>query len=226
VPVVIPPERFKNDTVIHKIIQQDGKNIGYLWLLDFNNAATPLIQDAFKAFKLQGIEELVLDLRYNGGGHNDEALADLIAGASYEGKVYSRWKFSDKYRDEDSSIVFHRQPNSIPLKRVFVLMTHQTCSASELIINGLRPYMPIITIGEKSCGKPFFMRPITYAGYVYDPVTGRVLNSDGGADYEQGIEPDCKVLEDFSKPIGEVGDTLLDTALYFQKNNTCSTTSL
>jgi C-terminal processing protease CtpA/Prc len=105
-------------------------------------------------------------------------------------------------------------------------MTHQTCSASELIINGLRPYMPIITIGEKSCGKPFFMRPITYAGYVYDPVTGRVLNSDGGADYEQGIEPDCKVLEDFSKPIGEVGDTLLDTALYFQKNNTCSTTSL
>lgn len=219
----LPSERYKVDTVIHKVIQRDGKNIGYLWMMDFNNAALPLIQDAFKLFKQQSIEELVLDLRYNGGGYDDTLLADLIAGAKNEGKIYSKSSYSEKYRDKDGSTVFHSQPYSIPVKRVFVLMTHNTCSASELIINGLRPYLPVITIGEKSCGKPFFMQQISYRENVYDPVTGRIKNVNNQAEYEQGIEPDCKVQEDFSKPVGQPGDALLDTALYFQKHNECPT---
>jgi C-terminal processing protease CtpA/Prc len=118
------------------------------------------------------------------------------------------------------------QGNPIKIKRVFVLTTNDTCSASELIINGLRPYLPVITIGEKTCGKPFFMKPIFYRKTVYAPVTGRLVNAEGKADYEQGIEPDCKVQEDFSKPVAQPGDKLLDTALYFQKHNACPAKAL
>lgn len=221
VPYTLRPERFKVDTVMHKVIKQDGRNIGYLWLLNFSNVTPFLIQDAFIEFKKQGVEELILDLRYNGGGHPSTLLAGLIAGTKNHGKIFYKTSYSDKYRDRDNDIFLNLEYYSIPIKRVFVLTTNDTCSASELIINGLRPYLPIITIGEKTCGKPFFMQQISYGENVYDPVTGRLSNAEGKADYEHGIEPDCKVQEDFSKSVGQPGDKLLDTALYFQSHNAC-----
>lgn len=226
VPVNIPVARYKADTVIFKIIKQGGKNLGYLWLLDFNNAASPLVIDAFHEFKQQGVDEIVLDLRYNGGGHFDNLLPGLIAGTRFKGNVYAATRHSEKYRDKDDIELLSDMPESIPVKRLFVLTTQDTCSASELIINGLRPYLPVITIGEKTCGKPFFMDTIVYDGYVYNPVTGRLSNAEGKSDYEQGIEPNCMVMEDFSKPVGQAGDPLLEAALYFQKYNNCPAIAL
>lgn len=226
VPDNLQPEKYKADIVRHKIIQRDGANIGYLWLLNFSNATHPLIQEAFKEFKQQGVEELVLDLRYNGGGHPGILLADLIAGGRHDGSVYYFNGYIRKYGDRNDVVRLAKQPLSIPIKRVFVLTTHMTCSASELIINGLRPYLPVITIGEKTCGKPFFMEPISYGGNVYLPVTGMVFNSKAKADYLNGIEPDCKITEDFLYPVEEPGDKLLDAALYFQKHNACPAEAL
>ncbi len=221
VPYTLNPERYKVDTVIHKVIKQDGRNIGYLWLLNFSNVTPYLIQEAFIEFKKQGVEELILDLRYNGGGHTATLLVGLIAGTKNYGKVYYRQNYSEKYRDSNDDIFINLEYYSIPIKRLFVLTTHDTCSASEFVINGLRPYLPVITIGEKTCGKPFFMEQISYGGNVYKPVTGRFSNAEGKGDYEGGIDPDCKVQEDYSHPVGKTGDNLLDAALYFQKHNAC-----
>lgn len=225
VPVTTLADRYKLDAAIHKIVKQDGKNIGYLWLLNFSGAIQPVIQDAFKEFRKQGVEELVLDLRYNGGGHADAFLASMIAGARFSGRVYTVSVYSDKYRDRNGVELLNSLPESIPIKRVFVLTTSRTCSASELIINGLRPYVSVITIGGTTCGKPYFMSPVTYGGYVYMPVTGRLMNSDGKADYERGIAPDCSVVEDYNHPIGGIGDVMLDAALYYQQHNSCPSKS-
>jgi C-terminal processing protease CtpA/Prc len=148
-------------------------------------------------------------------------LADLIAGDKYDGKVFFNEIYSDKYVDWNSSVYFIKPANSIPLKRVFVMTTHETCSASELIINGLRPYIPVITIGEKTCGKPFLMNETGYKGYVYTPVTAHLTNAYGRADYENGIQPDCEVEENFNHQVGQKGDSLFDAVLYYQKNNAC-----
>jgi C-terminal processing protease CtpA/Prc len=214
-------EKHPVDTVNHKIIKQNGVNIGYLWLMDFNKAAVGPVQDAFQDFKKQGVQEIILDLRYNGGGHADAKLASLIAGETNTGKVYYKFTHSDKYRDQDTTIYLEHDQFSIPTKRLFVLTTDNTCSASELIINGLRPYLPVITIGSTTCGKPYFMQPIAYAGYVYLSITGKSFNADGQSDYEHGIMPTCKIDESFSHSVGMPGDALLDAALYYQKNNTC-----
>ena len=217
----IKPERHQVDTVMYKVIQQDGENIGYLWLMDFNTAAVEPMRNAFREFKQKGITVIVLDLRYNGGGHADPLLASLIAGVDHAGQVYYRNKHSEKYRDRDEDHMLSREPNSIRTKRLFVLTTNDTCSASELIINGLRPYLPVITIGDTTCGKPYFMYPIGYGGFVYFPVSGRTYNAEGRSDYESGIKPTCKVEETFDHQVDQLGDALLDAALYYEKNNAC-----
>ncbi len=209
------------DTVIHKIIRQGGNNIGYLWLMDFNKAAVDQIRSSFQEFQKQRVEEIILDLRYNGGGHADAMLASLIAGQANSGKVYLKFVHTDKYRDQDSTVNFEKEQFSIPTKRLFVLTTDDTCSASELIINGLRPYLPVVTVGGKTCGKPFFMQPIVYGNYVYLSITGKSFNALNESNYEQGILPSCSVAESYNHAVGLPGDALLDAALYYQKNNAC-----
>jgi hypothetical protein len=214
-------EKHPVDTVTHKIIQQKGSNVGYLWLKDFNKAAIVQIRSSFQEFKKQGVEEIILDLRYNGGGHADSILASLIAGEANNGKVFFKLKHADKYRDQDSTVYLEKEQFSVPTKRLFVLTTDDTCSASELIINGLRPYLPIVTVGSKTCGKPYFMQPIAYGGYVYLSITGKTFNAKGESNYEQGILPTCSVAESYTHAVGLPGDALLDAALFYQKNNAC-----
>lgn len=225
-PLTIEPEHHKVDTVSHKIIQQGEASIGYLWLLDFNNDAIPAINLAFKKFKEQGVSEVILDLRYNGGGHTYPLLASLLAGDEHAGQVYFKEENPNKYRDRNRTVVLVHEQQSIKTKRLFVLTTEDTCSASELVINGLRPYLPVITIGDTTCGKPFFMRQIINNGIVYLPISGRMFNTEGQSDYEQGIKPTCQVEETFNHPVDQVGDALLDAALYYQKNNACPSLSI
>jgi C-terminal processing protease CtpA/Prc len=97
-------EKHLVDTVFHKIIRQDGINVGYLWLKDFNKAAVRQIRSAFQEFKEKGVNEIILDLRYNGGGHADAMLANLIVGEANAGKVFFTLKHADKYRDQDSTV--------------------------------------------------------------------------------------------------------------------------
>ena len=156
-----------------------------------------------------------------GGGHADAILASLIAGEANVGKVYFKFVHADKYRDQDSTVYFEKEQYSVPTKRLFVLTTDDTCSASELIINGLRPYIPVVTVGGKTCGKPYFMQPIAYGDYVYLSITGKTFNAEGESNYEQGILPTCSVAESYNHAVGLPEDALLDAALFYQKNNVC-----
>ena len=161
------------------------------------------------------MRDLVLDLRYNGGGLLDHAkqLADLIAGNSFQGEVFLHVIHNSRFRDRDDELHFETIKNSLGLKRLVVLTTEETCSASECLINGLRPYLQVITIGKATCGKPYSMEHLTFGEHVLLPVNAMVVNKRNEAFSDSGIEPDIPAKDDVSYDLGDPREGMLKKAL-------------
>ena len=160
-------------TIIDK--SKYGKKIGYLVYTQFvpGTDASPKAYDdqlrkIFGDFKAQGVNELVLDLRFNGGGYisSAETLASLIGKNISTSKVFYKEQWNENYtalmkKQKGANALDHNftnETNNIgsQLDRLFVLTSQGTASASELVINGLRPYMNVITIGDHTHGKNLF----------------------------------------------------------------------
>lgn len=197
------------------IVTANGYKVGYLYLESFNSAQFNDIKSHFAAFKREGVRDLVLDLRYNGGGVMARAstLASLIAGQELEGKTFIRWEYSPKNEDRDSEYKFKRLSESVQTRRLVVLTTDETCSASETIISGLRPYIPVYTVGSTTCGKPYGMDGIEFGAKTLYPVTARVVNSRGEGYYTNGIRADFKTKDDLSHQLGDPKEGMLKKAL-------------
>ncbi|MCR9065524.1 MAG: S41 family peptidase [Cytophagales bacterium] len=217
-----------------------GKKMGYLLYNQFipgtdvnANIYDNQIRTVFTEFKAAGVEELVLDLRFNGGGYisSAEVLASLITSKATTSNVFykEKWNanyeryYSNKYGANYFNHNFLSEPANIgsKLTRVFVLTSHSTASASELIINGLKPYINVITIGESTYGKNLFgtlvedtKTPSSYGIYV---MLGETTNALGASDYGtiNGITPTYEVKDDIVPyaPMGDFNETLLKKAL-------------
>ena len=203
------------DPPFSRIIPVAGVNVGYLYLNGFSTAQMQGIEKFFKDFKKAGVNELVLDLRYNDGGSLGYAsrLANLLAGQQLNGKLFARTVHSARYADRDRNLLFHRLPESLHLHRLVVLTTEDTCSASELMINGLKPHMPVYMVGATTCGKPFSMEEIIIGKKSLMPVTARVVNSRGAGHYTTGIRPDIPARDDMTHALGDPREELLKTAV-------------
>jgi carboxyl-terminal processing protease len=216
----------ENPILIDDVIERNGINIGYLMYNGFrsSNASLSELNAVFGRFSSQGVNELVLDLRYNGGGSVDTAiwLSSMITG-QYTGEVFfeENWnsdiqsfflandpealanRFTDIMikRDSGGSIVFEEAINSLNLSRVYILTTGSTASASELVINGLNPYIDVIQIGTSTLGKPQASRTIydsedfgrlnTNPNHTYalQPLIYESSNIDGFSTYYDGLDP-------------------------------------
>jgi C-terminal processing protease CtpA/Prc len=217
-----------------------GKNMGYLLYNSFipGTDAESTIYDnqlrtIFGEFKNAGVNELVLDLRFNGGGYisSAEVLASLISGKAQPSNVFykEKWNkayenyYAKKYGPNYFNHTFLNETNSIgtQLSRVFILTSNSTASASELIINGLKPYMEVVTIGENTYGKNLFgtlvedkTTPSNYGIYV---MLGETTNALGASDYGtiDGITPTYNVMDDVIPyaPMGDFNETLLKKTL-------------
>ena len=120
------------------IITTAKKNkVGYLYLERFNAAQFKQMKNHFATFKKEGVRDLVLDLRYNSGGAAGKTsmLANLIAGQAFDGKLFLREENALGHADLNSEYKFKRLPESLHTRRLVVLTTDKTCSASEVIIN-------------------------------------------------------------------------------------------
>lgn len=217
-----------------------GKTIGYLVYSQFVPGTTAdserydnELRDAFAKFKTQGVNELVLDLRLNSGGYlsSAETLASLIGKGASSSKVFYSEVWNDKYTAywkqnygaDALNYKFLNEANNIGsnLSRVFVLTSGNTASASELVINGLKPYMDVITVGENTAGKNLFGSLIsddqnrwTWGVYL---MLGQTANANGESDYGtvNGMTPTYYV-EDSQipyKPFGDENETLFRKAL-------------
>lgn len=220
---------------VHQILDLGGLKIGYVYIDGFSGGLSRNLVPVFAAFKNAGVSELVVDLRYNSGGDVSEAagLCTMIAsGINYNTDfiIYKGNKNGGQRTESigaaatfDKRVDFNSLLQSnLSMKRIFVLATGATASASEVLINNLKPYMQVKVIGEKTMGKDeasFLIRderiPKQVNWEMY-PIIYKLFNAKGQGGYDKGILPDTKISE-FSilplVPFGNVNDALLNKAL-------------
>ena len=199
---------FKSSTVIGTQVYTNANcsllnpstKVGYINYVSFNSNLQNEILDALSEMKSAGVNELILDLRYNGGGDLSlcTSVASLLAPAGADGKTFLHIAHNAKQQSEDFYKKIARTANSFNLNRLYVITTGSTASASESIINGLSPYIDVITVGETTYGKPNGMYLILYPNgaksytdvdYAFYPICFYCLNANEKADFENGIKP-------------------------------------
>ncbi|QBC44395.1 peptidase S41 [Iodobacter fluviatilis] len=211
--------------------------VGYLTFNSHNAIAEKQLIDAVDKLKNEGVSDLILDLRYNGGGalYIAGELSYMIAGAAKtQGKTFFKLKYNDKTPvdpnntwtfPQNSTISSAFLPRPLPtlnLKQVTILAGSGTCSASEAIINGLQGVdVKVNLIGGQTCGKPYGFTPQDNCGTTYYAVQFQGENHKGFGDYADGFAPTCKVSEDFKSPLGDQNERLITAALNYRSTGQC-----
>lgn len=198
--------------------------VGYLNYSQFVTHSLADLQSAVSTFAQQGATELVLDLRYNGGGDvaTSRDLASLVAGARTAGQLFAGLRYNDRNPANNADYRFIAPVESIPsLARVFVITSGGTASASELVINGLKPFMPVVLVGETTYGKPYGFQPYSYCGTTYNAVNFDVVNAQGVGGYTSGFAPTCPAADDFDHPLGDANENRLKVALGYIATGQC-----
>ena len=227
----------------YQLLASNSGTVGYLQFHDHNAVAESQLANAFTRFKSAGVADLVLDMRYNGGGYVVLAaeLAYMIAGPdATRGKVFEQLHRSDK-RPIPTPQMFSttaaglspalmKSGAALPylgLKHVTILTTASTCSASESVINGLRGAdIDVTLIGGETCGKPYAFKPVPNCGITYFAIEMQGTNNKGFGDYADGFAPTCKVDDDLTHDMGDPAENLLATALSYRANGACPATPL
>ena len=176
-------------------------------------------------FKDKDITDLVLDLRYNAGGEMEcvQLLADILVPADKLNSPFASLEYSQKRKYKDHELTLDSKllqgGVNLNLSKVYVLTSSTTAAASEMLINCLRPYMTVITIGTTTKGETVATEsfPSNQFLWVLRPVVCQVFNSEGEADYTKGFTPNYAVseLSDFAKvlPLGDPNEALFSAAI-------------
>ncbi|QDE32738.1 S41 family peptidase [Shewanella polaris] len=255
------------DTVVSTPVQNtrtidtaNGK-VGYLQFNSHIATAEKGLYDAITTLSNAQVDDLVLDIRYNGGGLLALAsqLGYMIAGdEATNNHIFERTSFNDKYSTINpvtgealtpmpfypESIGFNtsllRSGLSLPtlnLKRVFVLTTPGTCSASEALMNALRGIdIEVIQLGDTTCGKPYGFYPTDNCDTTYFTIQFKGVNDKGFGEYSDGFVPStnptvdsevpgCVLADDFEHALGDTNERLLSAALFYRDNNSCPATA-
>jgi len=207
-------ELTENPIFLTKVIQTNNQKVGYLMYNGFTANFDSQLNQAFGTLKSEGVSELVLDLRYNGGGSvlTASRLASMITG-QFNGQLFAKQQWNSKiqsfFEENNPSQLVNNFTNSLGnstlnslnLSRVYILTTGATASASELLINGLKPYITVIQIGTKTVGKnvgsvtlydsPTFNKENRNPRHKFamQPIVIKTINKDGFGDYQDGIIP-------------------------------------
>ncbi len=135
-----------------RVFKLEGRTVGYIFFRNFVRPSYEALDAAFASLKEAGATELILDLRYNGGGLVDVAthLASLIGGSLTNGQTFAEFRHNDRNTRLNETLRFREATASPQLSRLVVITTRSSASASELVINGLRPFIPVTVIGDRT----------------------------------------------------------------------------
>lgn len=208
---------------------QGTAKVAYMAYHEFIIPSESDLDRAFTQFNAAGATELVLDLRYNGGGSVVLArgLASMIGGPRIEGKAFADIRFNSRNADRNFVMPLTTNIGLLPgpvlkgLTRVFVITSSSTASASELVINGLRPFMPVVLVGNTTFGKPYGFQPRTACGQTVSAVNFETLNALGQGRYTSGFVPECQVPDDLDRELGDPAEARLAAALHYMRSGTC-----
>ena len=230
----------ENPILVNKVITVGTKKIGYLMYNGFYADFDSQLNTVFGEFKSQGITDLVLDLRYNSGGSVRTAtyLASMITG-QFTGKIFAKQQWNPKINDyfekndPDGLSNFFTDKigstpiNSVNMTKVYILTTKSSASASELVINGLKPHINVVQIGDATTGKnvgsvtlydsPDFTEKNKNPKHKYamQPIVLKIVNSAGFGDYFNGLAPTHELKETISTfgILGNENEPLLKLAI-------------
>ncbi len=206
------------------VFEVEGRKVGYLFFRNFVRPSVAALDEAFAALREAGVRELVLDLRYNGGGLVDVAvhLASLIGGSPLRDQVFAESRHNDRNVRRNETLRFTNPAGALALDRLVVIATPDTASASELVINSLRPFMPVVVVGDRTYGKPVGQYGLPFCDKVLAPVAFSMVNADGRGDYFDGLAADCVAGDDLDHDLGAPEEASLAEALRFIATGTCS----
>ena len=227
--VSVTPKAYRYSVTESKIINHNHHKIGYLRYDGFDENSVTEIEEDFSKFKAAGIDELVVDLRYNGGGTlaaTSAFLDNIISSHPNERQLYLDW--NDNNKDKNSEYFFEeaslQDGNELNMRRIFFLVTADSASASEAAINALVPYLGrrnVVTIGARTHGKPVGMEGRVYKDYMYFLVNFYVRNNAGETTSFDGIAPTCRATDDIGHRMGDTQEAMLATALYYIDHGRC-----
>lgn len=230
----------ENPILINKVITVGTKKIGYLMYNGFYADFDTQLNNAFGELKSQGVTDFVLDLRYNSGGSVRTAtyLASMITG-QFTGRVFAKQQWNSKInayfeannpnrlRNFFTDKIGTTPINSLNMTKVYILTTKSTASASELVINGLKPHIDVVQIGDITTGKnvgsvTLYDSPDFTATnrnpkhkYAMQPIVLKIVNSADFGDYFNGLTPTHELKETISTfgVLGDVNEPLLKLAI-------------
>jgi carboxyl-terminal processing protease len=214
-----------------KIIADGGRQVGYLNLRNFIGPAAPNLRAAFAQFKAAGVTELIVDLRYNGGGLISiaELFGDLMGGGR-TGQVFEYVTFRDSKAAENETYTFQAQPEAIQPTRIAFIGTGGTASASEMVINGMLPYLGtnMALIGSNTYGKP--VGQIALDRPECDDrlraIALKIENASHQGDYYTGLAATvgrtCRATDDIAHQLGDPNEGMVRTALDFLAGRSCT----
>jgi C-terminal processing protease CtpA/Prc len=239
----------ENPVYLSKVLTVNGIKIGYLVYNGFTADFDLELNTAFQQFKAAGVNKLIVDLRYNGGGSVQTAIylasmiyttntAKLFTKSVYNGiltpyitSTYGESFFNSNFTDNivtkapNSTAEVKTPISSLNLSDVYFIVSGETASASELVINGLKPYMNVKSVGTKTYGKYVASLTIkdydsndnlvTTHKYAMQPIVAKYANSLGVSDFVNGLEPDITLKEDIGSmlPLGDENEILLKAVL-------------
>ena len=237
----------KGSYTINPVLYRDvftvagGKKVGYLVFNSFTTNASAKLQEAFEFISANNATELIVDLRYNGGGSvaTAEELVNYIAPASQNNKVMYTTYYNELMRSGQATILknqkfryngqlvsffdidFSSAANqstfskigNLNVSKVYFIVSGSTASASELVINSLKPVVPVQLIGRRTYGKPVGFFSIHIDKYdLYIPQFQTKNQNDEG-DYFDGMIVNKEAADDVTRDFGDTAETLLAQAL-------------
>lgn len=262
----------ENPILFTNVYTAGSKKVGYLVFNSFTNNATTALRTVFSDFAIQGVTEVVVDLRYNGGGYVSTAtnIINLLAPQAQNGNVMYTTQYNSYLQNlttaqRKASVLSHQplldgdgkvqtfttgvngkfatyadldyatgstdniehfaKSGSLSLSRVYFIVTGSTASASELVINSLKPVMDVKLIGETTYGKPVGFFPIRIDKVDMYVPEFETKNQAGVGGYYSGLTVDKEAFEDLTKAWGDESETLLSYALLYARTGSFVTTA-
>jgi carboxyl-terminal processing protease len=228
---------YQSNSVLEKtVFEEGGKKVGY-WAYQSFKATAGLsptrsteVDASMEFFQNQGIQELIIDLRYNGGGSVAvaEQICNYLIQDTNSGELMYTNKLNNLKSSQNSSRSYYKI-GSLKLDRVIFITSRGSASASELVINNLNPYLDLVLIGDNTYGKPVGSFPLSSYNQVLKsnnvelvPITFATANADGKAEYFEGFPADFPVGDSPQFSWGDTRDLRLAAALQFIQNGNIS----
>jgi C-terminal processing protease CtpA/Prc len=209
---------------VFRIPRPAGPDVGYMELASFISTADPEFDAVFADFRANGVNDVIIDLRYNGGGlvTTTELLGDYFGGDVAENLIFSETRFnSDRAAANNRIEFFERLGNSMSLSRLVVIATRNTASASEMIANGMAPHVEVTIVGDDTFGKPVGQVGLEFCGQVLRATAFQLFNADGFGDYFDGLPVDCPAADDLNVAVGAPDDPNMVAALSWLDTGAC-----